>query len=61
MEKEIFEVPIRKDIVHEVIRYFRAKRRQPHKTKRMSELRGSNKKPRYIVLTYKITYVDVDE
>eukprot|EP01036_Dinobryon_divergens_P034563 gene34563-44678_t len=46
MEKEIFQVPIRKDIVHEVIRYFRAKRRQPHKTKRMSELRGSNKKPR---------------
>lgn len=43
---DIFKVAIRKDIVHEVIRYQRAKIRQPKKTKRMGELRGSKKKPR---------------
>lgn len=43
--KKIFEVAIRKDIVNDVIRYIRNKRRQPHKTKRMGEIRGSNKKP----------------
>ncbi len=43
--KKIFEVAIRKDIVNDVIRYIRHKRRLPHKTKRMSEIRGSNKKP----------------
>ncbi len=42
----IFKVAIRKDIVHEVIRYQRAKIRQPKKTKRMGEIRGSKKKPR---------------
>lgn len=46
LQKMIFGVAIRKDIVHEVIRYQRAKVRQPKKTKRMSEIRGSNKKPR---------------
>jgi len=46
MERRIFEVAIRKDIVHDVIRYIRHKRRQPKKTKRMSEIAGSNKKPR---------------
>ena len=46
LQKMIFGVAIRKDIVHEVIRYQRAKKRQPKKTKRMSEIRGSNKKPR---------------
>lgn len=44
--KMVFGVAIRKDIVHEVIRYQRRKIRQPKKTKRMSEIRGSNKKPR---------------
>lgn len=43
---DIFKVAIRKDIVHEVIRYQRHKIRQPKKTKRMGELRGSKKKPR---------------
>ena len=41
----VFGVAIRKDIVHDVIRYHRAKLRQPRKTKRKSEIRGSNKKP----------------
>ena len=43
--QKIFEVPIRKDIIHDVIRYIRHKRRQPKKTKRINELSGSNKKP----------------
>lgn len=42
---KIFGVAIRRDIVHEVIRYHRNKIRQPYKTKRPSELRGSGKKP----------------
>ena len=42
----IFGVAMRKDIVHHVIRYLRAKRRQPQKTKRIWEISGSNKKPR---------------
>ena len=46
LDKTIFGVAIRKDIVHEVIRFQRHKLRQPKKTKRMSEIRGSNKKPR---------------
>jgi len=45
LSPDIFGVAIRKDIVHECIRYCRHKRRQPKKTKRMSEIRGSNKKP----------------
>ena len=45
LDPRIFGVALRKDIVHEVIRYQRAKSRQPKKTKRMSEIRGSNKKP----------------
>lgn len=45
LDARIFGVAIRKDIVHECVRYMRHKRRQPHKTKRMSEIRGSNKKP----------------
>ncbi len=44
--KKIFEVPIRKDIILDVVRYIRHARRQPKKTKRMSEIRGSNKKPK---------------
>ena len=42
----VFGAPLRKDIVHEVVRYLRAKVRQPQKTKRIWELSGSNKKPR---------------
>lgn len=43
--KKIFEVPIRTDIINDVIRYIRHKRRQPKKTKRINEIRGSTKKP----------------
>lgn len=46
LEKKVFEVAIRKDIIHNVIRYVRHQKRQPKKTKRMSEIAGSNKKPR---------------
>lgn len=42
---KIFGVAIRKDIVHEVIRYHRNKIRQPYRTKRPEDLRGSGKKP----------------
>lgn len=42
---KIFGVAIRKDIVHEVIRYHRNKTRQPFCTKRPADLRGSGKKP----------------
>lgn len=42
----MFALPLRKDIVLNVVRYIRHARRQPKKTKRMSEIRGSNKKPR---------------
>lgn len=44
--RTIFEVAIRKDIVLTLVRYIRNQRRQPKRTKRMSEIRGSNKKPR---------------
>lgn len=46
LRRAIFEVALRKDIVLQAVRYTRNKRRQPKRTKRMSELRGSNKKPR---------------
>lgn len=46
IERLIFGVAIRKDIVHEVIRYQRHKARQPKKTKRIGEIAGSTKKPR---------------
>jgi large subunit ribosomal protein L4 len=46
LEKTIFEVALRRDIILDAVRYTRHKRRQPKKTKRMSEIRGSNKKPR---------------
>jgi large subunit ribosomal protein L4 len=46
IEDKVFGVAIRKDIVHEVIRYQRHMARQPKKTKRKSEISGSNKKPR---------------
>lgn len=46
LQRKIFEVAIRKDIVHDVIRYIRHKKRQPKKTKRLNEISGSKKKPR---------------
>jgi large subunit ribosomal protein L4 len=46
LNPKLFGVAIRKDIVHEVIRYQRAKARQPKKTKRVGEISGSKKKPR---------------
>ena len=35
--RKLFEVAIRKDIIHDVVRYIRAKKRQPHKTKRIGK------------------------
>lgn len=46
LERKIFEVALRKDIVHNCVRHTRHARRQPHKTKRIFEISGSNKKPR---------------
>jgi|MDTB01.1.fsa_nt_gb large subunit ribosomal protein L4 len=46
LDPTLFGVALRKDIVHEVIRYQRAKVRQPKKTKRVGEISGSKKKPR---------------
>jgi large subunit ribosomal protein L4 len=46
LDPRVFNVAIRKDLVHEMIRYQRAKVRQPHKTKRIGEISGSTKKPR---------------
>lgn len=41
----MFGVAIRKDIILDCVRYHRLKSKQPYKTKRKSEIRGSNKKP----------------
>jgi len=46
VDPRVFNVALRKDIVHEVIRFQRNKIRQPHKTKRIGEIAGSTKKPR---------------
>jgi hypothetical protein len=45
MDSRIFGVALRKDIVHEVVRYQRHKARQPKRTKRVGEIAGSTKKP----------------
>lgn len=45
LDTRVFNVAIRKDMVHEMIRYQRAKLRQPHKTKRVGEISGSTRKP----------------
>jgi len=45
LNKKIFGVALRRDIVHEVIRYQRHKLRQPKMTKRIGDISGSNKKP----------------
>ena len=46
LERQIFGAALRKDIIHEVVRYQRHKARQPKKTKRIGEIAGSTKKPR---------------
>lgn len=44
---DIFDVPIRRDILHRVVRWQLAKRQQgTHKTKTRSEVRGGGRKPR---------------
>lgn len=45
LDPVVFGVAIRQDIVHEAVRYERNMMRQPHKTKRSFEIRGSTKKP----------------
>ncbi|KAJ8650423.1 hypothetical protein MRB53_003446 [Persea americana] len=43
---DVFDVPIRKDIVHRVVRWQLAKRRQgTHSTKTISEVSGTGRKP----------------
>jgi large subunit ribosomal protein L4 len=44
LHKKVFGVAIRTDIVAQVVRYQRAKIRQPHKTKTVDEIRGSTRK-----------------
>mmetsp|Transcript_26890 Transcript_26890/g.58691 ORF Transcript_26890/g.58691 Transcript_26890/m.58691 type:complete len:348 (+) Transcript_26890:33-1076(+) len=47
LEGAVFNVPVRVDILHRVVRYLRAKWQQgTHKTKRKSEVSGGGKKPR---------------
>ena len=45
LDSRVFNVAIRKDMVHEMIRFQRAKIRQPHRTKRVGEISGSTRKP----------------
>jgi hypothetical protein len=45
LDPQVFNVAIRKDIVLDAIRYHRHQLRQPKKTKRLNEIRGSKKKP----------------
>jgi hypothetical protein len=45
LDPRVFRVALRKDIIHNTIVQHRARLRQPKKTKRKSEIRGSNKKP----------------
>lgn len=45
LDPRVFNVAIRQDIVHEMIRFQRAKVRQPHRTKRVGEISGSTRKP----------------
>lgn len=46
LDKTIFSIGIRPDIVHELVRYVRHQLRQPKRTKRIGDISGSNKKPR---------------
>lgn len=46
LNKEIFGLPVRKDILHRVVNWQLAKRRSGnHKTKNISEIRGTTAKP----------------
>lgn len=45
LEKDVFGAAYRADIVNEVVRYLRNKRRQPKCTKRITDISGSGKKP----------------
>lgn len=45
LSRQVFGVAYRSDIINNVVKYLRHKRRQPKKTKRMSEISGSGKKP----------------
>ncbi|PUZ37892.1 hypothetical protein GQ55_9G155100 [Panicum hallii var. hallii] len=46
LDGDVFDVPIRKDIVHRVVRWQLAKRQQgTHSTKTISEVSGTGKKP----------------
>tara|TARA_X000000950_G_scaffold289123_1_gene410013 strand:- start:47804 stop:48451 length:648 start_codon:yes stop_codon:yes gene_type:complete len=46
LDKDIFSVPYRKDIIHSMIRYQMAKKQSGnHKTKGISEISGTTKKP----------------
>ena len=44
LTESVADTPIRQDVVQAVIKWQRAKRRQPHKTKRYADVRGSGKK-----------------
>lgn len=44
LDKRVFGVAIRQDIIHQIVRYQRAKIRQPQCTKGISEQRGSTRK-----------------
>ena len=45
LNKQIFGVAYRSDIVNSVVKYLRHKRRQPKMSKRVSDISGSNAKP----------------
>lgn len=46
LKADVFEAPVRKDILHEVVRWQRACKRQgTHKAKTRGEVRGGGKKP----------------
>mmetsp|Transcript_8903 Transcript_8903/g.9414 ORF Transcript_8903/g.9414 Transcript_8903/m.9414 type:complete len:297 (-) Transcript_8903:96-986(-) len=44
LNPKVFGVPIRQDIIHQIVRYQRAKIRQPQCTKRVGDIRGSTRK-----------------
>jgi hypothetical protein len=44
LDPRVFNVPIRQDIIHQIVRYQRAKIRQPQSSKRTGDIRGSTRK-----------------
>jgi ribosomal protein L4 len=44
LDPKVFGVAIRQDIIHQIVRYQRAKIRQPQCTKRIADIRGSTRK-----------------